>query len=167
MAARLLKDTEVPAKVYSEKAFLSSQTVMLSFMLFGLAMGLALIMGLAAIFTATNTMLSAIASRTKEIGILLAMGYRPIPIFLSFMLESLMLGLIGGGVGCLMALPFNGIRAGTMNFQTFTEMAFAFRVTPLVLGVAVFLSIAFGLAGGAWPALRAALMRPTDAMRQN
>jgi putative ABC transport system permease protein len=126
---------------------------------------LAVVMGVAAVFTATNTMLSAIAARTHEIGIMLALGFRPFPIFLSFMFEAVVLGLIGGLVGCLMALPFNGIEAGTMNFQTFTEMAFAFRVTPAVLIVAVLFSMALGFVGGAWPALRAALMKPTDAIR--
>lgn len=165
LAARLLNDPQVPAKVYSEKAFMESQTVMLTFMLGGLAFGLGLIMGLAAIFTATNTMLSAIAARTHEIGILLAMGYRPFPIFLSFMLEALMLGLLGGLVGCLLALPFNGIKTGTMNFQTFTEMAFAFKVTPEVLVTAIVFSLFLGLIGGAWPAWRASRLRPTEALR--
>lgn len=166
LAERLKNDPEVPATVLTEKQFLASQTVMLTFMLFGLGLGLAVIMGLAAVFTATNTMLSAIAARTHEIGILLAMGFRPVPIFLSFMLEAVLLGLIGGLVGCVLALPFNGIKAGTMNFQTFTEMAFAFRVTPLVLVVAVLFSLVLGLLGGAWPAWRAARMRPTQAMRR-
>ncbi|MBK7645076.1 MAG: ABC transporter permease [Planctomycetes bacterium] len=165
MAARLL-DPTVPAKVYSEKQFLASQTVMLTFMLGGLGFILALIMGLAAIFTATNTMLSAIASRTHEIGILLAVGFRPFPIFLSFLFESLVIGLIGGIVGCLMALPFNGLKAGTMNFQTFTEMAFAFRVTGTVLVTAVVFSLLLGLVGGAWPAWRAARLKPTEAIRR-
>ncbi len=165
LAARLLQDPEVPAKVYTEKQFLASQTVMLTFMLFGLGFALAVVMGLAAIFTATNTMLSALSARTHEIGILLAMGFRPIPIFLSFMFEALVLGLFGGLAGWIMALPFNGVRAGTMNFQTFTEMAFAFRVTPFVLGVAISFSLMLGLIGGAWPAWRAARMKPTVAMR--
>jgi putative ABC transport system permease protein len=166
LAARLLEDTEVPAKVYTEKQFLASQTVMLTFILGGLSAGLGMIMGLAAVFTATNTMLSAISARRREIGILLAIGYRPIPIFLSFILEALALGLIGGLVGCLLTLPFNGLKAGTMNFQTFTEMAFAFRVTPAVLRVAVLFSLVLGLVGGAWPAFRAARLRPTIAMRR-
>ena len=166
IAARLLEDTDVPAKVYTEKQFLASQTVMLTFMLGGMSFILALIMGTAAVFTATNTMLSAVAARTHEIGILLALGYRPVPIFLSFLFESLVLGLLGGVVGCLLTLPFNGVRAGTMNFQTFTEMAFAFRVTPAVLIIAVFFSLLLGLAGGAIPAWRAARMSPTVAMRR-
>jgi putative ABC transport system permease protein len=138
---------------------------MLTFMLSGLSIILGLIMGTAAVFTATNTMLSAIAARTHEIGILLAIGFRPFPIFLSFMFESLVIGLVGGIVGCLMALPFNGLQAGTMNWQTFTEMAFAFKVTIPVLLVAVFFSLMLGLMGGAWPALRAALLKPTEAIR--
>ena len=166
LADRIKNDPEVPATVVTEKQFLASQTVMLTFMLVGLGSALGLIMGLAAVFTATNTMLSAIASRTHEIGILLAMGFRPLPVFISFMIEALVLGLVGGIVGCLMALPFNGIRAGTMNFQTFTEMAFAFRVTPAVLAVAIFFSLVLGFLGGALPAWRAARLRPTVAMRR-
>jgi putative ABC transport system permease protein len=165
LAARALKDPNVPAKVCSEQQFLASQTVMLTGILKFLAKALGVIMGLAAVFTATNTMLSAIAARTHEIGILLAVGFRPFPIFMSFLFEALVLGLIGGLVGCLMALPFNGLKAGTMNFQTFTEMAFAFRVTPYVLGVAVGFSLFLGLLGGAWPAWRAARLKPTEAIR--
>lgn len=165
LAARLVNHPVVPAKVYTEKQFLASQTVMLTGMLGGLSVVLGLIMGLAAIFTATNTMLSAIASRTHEIGVLLAIGYRPFPIFLSFMFEAILLGVLGGVAGCLMALPFNGLKAGTMNFQTFTEMAFAFSVTPTVLVTAVVFSLLLGLIGGAWPAWRAARLRPTEAIR--
>ena len=139
-AARLRADPAIPAKVMTEKQYLAAQTIFLSYALVGLAVILGIVMGLAAIFTATNTMLSAIAARTREIGILLAMGFRPIPIFLSFMFEATLLGLIGGLVGCAMALPFNGIKAGTMNFQTFTEMAFSFRVTTKVLVIAILFS---------------------------
>ena len=166
LAARLKNDPEVPAKVYTEEQFLASQTIFLTFILATLGMILGVIMGLAAVFTATNTMLSALAARTHEIGILLAMGFRPFSVFLSFMFEALVLGVIGGLAGCLMALPFNGMRAGTMNMQTFTEMAFAFRVTWVVLGVAISFSLMLGLLGGAWPAWRAARLKPTIALRQ-
>ena len=166
MARRLQDDRDVPAKVMTEKQYLASQTIFLSLALGLLGMILAVIMGIAAVFTATNTMLSAIATRSREIGILLAIGYRPFPIFLSFMFEAVLLGLIGGAVGCVLALPFNGIKTGTMNFQTFTEMTFAFRVTPLILGMAVAFSLLLGVLGGAWPAWRAARMSPTSAMRR-
>ncbi|HTF87052.1 MAG TPA: ABC transporter permease, partial [Planctomycetota bacterium] len=165
LAARILKDQDVPAKVYTEKQFLASQTVMMSGMLGFLAFALGLIMGVAAVFTAANTMMAALSARTSEIGILLAIGYRPVPIFLSFMIEALLLGLIGGLVGCLMALPFNGVHAGAMNFQTFTEMAFAFSVTPFVLAVAITFSLMLGLLAGAVPAWRASRMKVTNALR--
>ena len=84
---------------------------------------------------------------------------------ISVMFESLLLGLLGGAVGCLMTLPLNGIETGTTNFQTFTEVAFAFRVTPTVLVTSVLFALVLGLAGGAWPAWRAARMKPTAALR--
>jgi len=156
----------VPAKAVSEREYLASQTRVFSGVLIGLGAGLGLIMGVGAIFAATNTMLASVASRTSEIGILLSMGYRPVPIFLAFQLEALLLGLLGGLLGCLFALPFNGIETGAMNWNTFTEFAFAFRVTPLVLSVAVGFAVLLGLLGGAWPAWRAARMKPTEALRQ-
>jgi putative ABC transport system permease protein len=166
LAARLEKDKEAPAKVLTERAFLESQTKMLGGMLLGLGQALAVIMGVGAAFTAINTMLSAISSRTSEIGILLALGYRPLPIFLAFLLETLFLCILGGVAGCIMALPINGIETGTMNGQTFTEIAFAFRVTGFVLVSAVTFSALLGLVGGLWPALRACRLAPTVALRR-
>ncbi|HVS08413.1 MAG TPA: ABC transporter permease [Planctomycetota bacterium] len=167
LAARLETDREVPAKVMTEREFLESQTRILSTVLLRLGAALAVIMGIAAVFTATNTMLSALAARTHEIGILLATGFRPFPVFLSFLLESLLLGLIGGAVGCLMTLPINGVKTATMNAQTFTEIAFAFRVTPRVLVTSVLFALALGLLGGALPAWRAARLTPTEALRRH
>ncbi len=166
LAERMDSDPQVPSKVLTEREYLTSQTKALSFVLRGLGFFLALVMGTAAVFTATNTMLAALASRTYEIGILLALGFRPHAIFLSFLFEALVLGLAGGAVGCLMALPLNGVDTGAMNFQTFTEVAFAFRVTPQVMVTAVVFALLLGLVGGTWPALRAASMRPTEAMRR-
>jgi putative ABC transport system permease protein len=166
LAEQLDKDVQVPCRVMNERQYLESQTLMLSFVLKQLGFLLAVIMGIAAVFTATNTMLAALAARTKEIGILLAMGFRPIAIFSSFLLEAILLGVLGGAVGCLLVLPINGVKTGTMNWQTFTEVAFAFRVTPQVLGTAVFFSLVLGVLGGAWPAFRAARMPPTHAMRR-
>ncbi len=166
LAARLKKDREVPAKVLTERQYLQSQTAFLGAVLLGLSEILAVIMGVAAVFTATNTMLSALAARTHEVGILLATGFRPIPIFLSFLFESLLLGLLGGAVGCVLIQPLNGIQMSTMNFNTFTEVTFAFRVTLSVLVSALLFALALGLLGGALPAWRAARLKPTDAIRQ-
>jgi len=166
LAARLKNDTEVPAKVMTEKQFLLSQTKMLGGILKSLGLALAFVMGIGAVLTAINTMLSAISSRTSEIGILLSLGYRPLPIFLAFLVESIVLCLLGGLAGCLMALPFNGIETGTMNGNTFSEVAFAFRVNSNVLASAVAFSLALGVLGGLLPALRACRMKPTEALRR-
>ncbi len=165
-AKALEKHPEVPAKVLSERTYLSSQTAALSATLKFLAGLLGTIMGVAAIFTATNTMLSALAARTREVGTLLSIGFRPIAVFLSFLIEALFLGLLGGLVGCLLVLPIHGIRTGTMNFDTFTEVAFAFRITPEVLTTAIVFSLFLGLLGGAWPAWRASRLLPTEALRR-
>jgi putative ABC transport system permease protein len=166
LAERILADREVPAKVLTERVYLTSQTAAHSTILVFLGAFLGVIMGIAAVFTATNTMLSALAARSHEIGILLATGFRPAPIFLSFMLEALLLGLLGGGVGILMTLPINGIETGAMNFNTFTEVAFAFRITPQVLVLAILFAVTLGLLGGALPAWRAARLTPTEALRR-
>ena len=166
LSERLKEDKEVPAKAVSEREYLASQTEVFSAVLVGLGLVLGVIMGIGAIFAATNTMLASVASRTSEIGILLSMGYRPFPIFLAFQFEALVVGLLGGLLGCLFSLPINGIETGAMNWQTFTEFAFAFRVTPTVLVAAVAFSLGLGLIGGAWPAWRAARMKPTEALRQ-
>ncbi|MBX3471039.1 MAG: ABC transporter permease [Planctomycetes bacterium] len=166
LQARLDADKQVPCKVMTERAYLSAQTGALSAVLLSLGFVLALIMGTAAVLTGTNTMLAALAARTHEVGVLLAIGFRPLPIFLSFLLESTLLGLMGGVAGCLMVLPLDGLRTGTTNFNTFTEVAFAFRITPTVLVTAVVFALGLGIVGGTVPALVAARLRPTQALRR-
>jgi putative ABC transport system permease protein len=111
-------------------------------------------------------MLAALAARSHEIGVLLSIGFRPWAIFVSFLFESLLLGVLGGVVGCLLVLPINGINTGTTNFDTFTEVAFAFRVTPTVLAIAAGFALGLGLLGGLLPAWHAASKTPTDALRR-
>jgi len=166
LRSRLEKDKEIPAVVFTERAYLAAQTSALSGTLRILGIFLALVMGTAAIFTAANTMLAAIASRTHEIGILLACGFGPVAIFLAFLGEALLLGLLGGAVGCLIVVPLNGLETGATNFNTFTEVAFAFRVTPDVLLTAVIFSVVLGLFGGAVPAWRASRLAPVSALRR-
>jgi putative ABC transport system permease protein len=166
LARRLENDPRTPARVLDERSYLTAQTGALSVTLLGLATFLALVMGTAAVFTGTNTMLAAIAARSQEIGVLLALGFRPVPIFVSFLCEALLLGLAGGMLGCLLVLPVDGLRTGTTNFNTFTEVAFAFRVTPTVLGTAVGFALLLGLLGGCIPAWRAAHLRVTQALRR-
>lgn len=163
---RQRRDKQVPADVYTELESNMRSTERLSRILTTLGLALATIMGVAAVFTGINSMLSAIASRTHEIGVLKSIGFPAGAIFASFLLESVLVGLVGGIVGCLASLPLNGIQTGAMNFNTFTDVTFAFRTTPTVLVTAVVFSLILGIVGGTWPALRAARMRPTEALRR-
>ena len=159
-------DLRTQPSVQTERAYLATQTDDLSrkFSILGTFLGL--IMGLGAIFTGTNSMLAAIGARTHEIGILKAVGYRPFPIFVSFLGEAVLLGLLGGLLGCLLVLPFQGAETGTMN-ETFSEVTFAFRTTPFVMLVAITFAMLLGLVGGLFPAWRAAQMTPTQALRRS
>lgn len=166
LAKRMESDKRVPTKVVTEKEYLESQTKAISFTLWLLGSFLAVVMGTGAVFTGTNSMLAMVAARTHEIGVLMTLGFRPAAIFVSFVLESLLLGLAGGVVGCLLVLPLHGMNTGTTNFQTFTEVAFAFQVTPRVLATAVGLATFLGLIGGLFPAWRAATSKPVDVLRR-
>jgi len=88
------------------------------------------ILSIGAIFGAMNTMYAAVGARTREIAMLLVLGFSPAAVMTSFMIESVFLALLGGVIGCLLALPINGIVTSTTNFSSFSEVAFAFRVTP-------------------------------------
>lgn len=163
---KMSQHPQQPASITTEREYLTKQKGTLSVLLYFVGGFIGLVMGIAAIFTAVNTMLSALAARTKEIGILLSIGYRPFSVFLAFLFEATLLGLIGGVIGCILAIPVNGIETGTSNFDTFTEVAFAFRLTPQVLVTAVIFALLLGLLGGAWPAFKAARMQPTEALRR-
>ncbi|MEC7583199.1 MAG: ABC transporter permease [Planctomycetota bacterium] len=158
-------DLRVQPQIQSERAYLTSQTEFLTLRFSILGGFLAAIMGIAAVFTGTNAMLSAISSRMHEIGILKAIGYRPLAIFTSFLLEAVFLGVLGGIFGCLLVLPFQGYQTGTSN-GTFSEVTFAFRTTPLVLIVSIGFAATLGVLGGAFPAIRASRMAPTEALHR-
>ncbi|MCU0867697.1 MAG: ABC transporter permease [Planctomycetes bacterium] len=163
---RYESDLRVQPRVETEREYLTSQTGDLSKRFRILGGFLAVIMGLGAVFTGTNSMLSAIGARTHEIGILKAVGYRSMAIFLSFLGEALLLGVLGGLFGCLLVLPFQGAETGTMN-QTFSEVTFAFRTTPTVLLQSITFAALLGLVGGLFPAWRAARMTPVQALRRS
>ncbi len=100
--------------------------------LIGLAAFVAIVMGIGAIFGAMNTMYAIVSQRTREIGTLRALGFSRFSILLSFVMESVLLALVGGVLGCLVALPMNGFTAATGQTNGFSELAFAFKVTPEV-----------------------------------
>jgi putative ABC transport system permease protein len=159
-------DERVPAMVLSEVEYMKKQTGITAGVLEWLAYFLTVIMGAAAVLGAINTMLASVAARTHEIGVLLAIGYSRLSIFLTFLFEAALVGALGGVLGLLIALPFHGTETGMMNFQTFTDVSFAFRLTPSLALVSFGIAFALGLIGGTLPALRAASLKPVEAFRQ-
>ncbi len=124
------------------------------------------LMSLGALAGLTNTFLAAVSGRTREVGALLAIGYRPWQVFCGFLLESVTLALIGGVLGVLLAWPVNGLQTGTTNWGTFTEQAFAFTIDSTVVLSALSMALVVGVLGGALPAWRAARLKPVDALRR-
>jgi len=118
-----------------------------------------------AMFAAANTMYAAVANRTREIGTLRAIGFRRRSILCSFLLESILLCLAGGILGCLATLPFNGLTTGTANWATFSEITFSFRFGPRVMLQGLMLALTMGLLGGLFPALRAVRLNTASALR--
>jgi putative ABC transport system permease protein len=134
--------------------------------LLGLAAFVAVVMGIGAVFGAMNTMYAIVSQRTREIGTLRALGFSRLSILVSFVLESVLLAVIGGALGCLLAFTMNGYTAGTGQTQSFSEMAFAFRITPPVLAFGMVFAVVMGFVGGLLPAFRASRMAITRALRE-
>jgi putative ABC transport system permease protein len=121
---------------------------------------------LGATLGAMNTMLSAVATRTREIATLRALGFRRRAILMSIMIEAGMISFLGGVVGVILALPINGLSTGTTNFQTFSEVAFSFRISPAVAVFGLLLATSAGVIGGLFPAVRAAQLPIARALRE-
>src|SRR5579863_1042571 len=123
------------------------------------------IMAIGSIFAAMNTMYAAVAYRGREIATLRVIGFSQPAILASFVLESLLLALLGAGAGILLMLPFNGMQTGTSNAVTFSEVVFALRITPQVAGYAVMFALIMGFVGGLAPAWHAARQNILNALR--
>lgn len=126
---------------------------------------IAVLMAIGAAFAAMNTMYAAVARRTREIGTLRAIGFSRRSILISFMIESVAIAIVGGIIGCLLALPLNGVTTGTTNFTTFSEMTFNFNVTPALFAAGVIFAACMGLLGGFFPAWRASRENIVTALR--
>jgi putative ABC transport system permease protein len=124
-------------------------------------------MGIGAVFAALNTMYSAVSSRTREIATLRALGFGAAPVVTSVLLESVALGLLGGIVGGLLVyFVLNGYQASTLNWASFSQITFAFTVTPRLLVTGLVYSLILGFVGGLLPGLRAARMPVTAGLRE-
>jgi putative ABC transport system permease protein len=163
----LTTNPQLKVKALRQAEFLAEQSSMLTNFIKGIGYFIAVMMGLGALFGALNTMYSAVAARTREIGTLRALGFGSGPVVLSILLESLTLALIGGAAGAAAAyLAFDGFKAATINWQTFSQIAFAFTVTPQLLISAIIWAAAIGLVGGLFPAIRAARLPVAAALRE-
>jgi len=163
---RLESDPRMSVEVDREDEFYAAQSGALAGMLRGLGFFVTSIMALGAVFGALNTMYAAVGARTKEIGALLAIGFSRTSVLASFLVESVFLSLIGGLIGCLLALPVRSFTTGTMSFATFSELAFRFQVTPAMLLAGLAFSALMGLVGGFFPARKAAAMPIIESLRE-
>jgi len=157
---------QMQLQALSERQYYEEQAGPLARVLRGLATFVAIVMGIGAVFGAINTMYAIVAARTREIGTLRALGFSRRSILGAFLIESVILALIGGAIGCLLAFPMNGFSTGTGQTQSFSEIAFNFRITPGIVLRGLVFAIVMGFVGGLLPAFRGARMAITSALRE-
>jgi putative ABC transport system permease protein len=163
--ATLLGDPRLTVQAMAEPAYYAKQSQTVTTLITALGTLIAVVMGLGAVFGALNTMYSAVSERSREIAVLRAIGFGGGTIVLSFFVEALIIAFVGGLVGCVAVLPVNGLTTGTINWQTFSHLAFAFRITPELLAVGMVFALLMGALGGLPPAIRAARANVAHALR--
>ncbi|HET7433290.1 MAG TPA: ABC transporter permease [Thermoanaerobaculia bacterium] len=163
----LTSDPRVNLRIERETEYYAAQSRSLRGLVTGLAAVVCSLMGLAAIFGALNTMYTAVAARAREIATLEALGFGGSAVMVSVMFEALLLAILGGLIGAIGAyFAFDGYRSATMNWQSFSQVAFAFRVTPRLMLGAIIYAVFIGLVGGLFPAIRAARLPVSVALRE-
>ena len=163
----LTTNPQVNVQVRRETEYYAQQSRQLSSLIRTIGFGIAALMGIGAVFGAILTMYTAVSTRSREIATLRALGFNTTSVLVSVISESLALAAIGGAIGGVLAFgAFNGYQTSTMNFSTFSQVAFAFQVTPQLLGMGLTYALAMGLIGGLFPALRAARLPIPSALRE-
>jgi ABC-type antimicrobial peptide transport system permease subunit len=162
---RLESDPRLTLDVKRERTFYEEQSEVMSNFISYLGLTLSVIFSVGAMIGAMITMYSAVANRTAEIGALRALGFRRGSILLAFLAEALFLALIGWVVGLALASGMQLVQISTMNWQSFSELAFRFTLTPEIVLKSLVFALAMGLAGGFLPAVRAARLKIVDALR--
>ena len=163
----LTSNPQLNVQVRREEEYYAQQSRALTSLIQTVGYGIAILMGIGAVFGAILTMYTAVSTRSREIATLRALGFNTTSVVVSVLVESLALAAIGGAIGGVLAyLAFNGYQTSTMNFSTFSQVAFAFQVTPQLLGMGLFYALAMGLVGGLFPALRAARLPIPSALRE-
>ena len=158
-------DPRMSVDIMREVEYYEKQSTLLSTMIKWLGSIVAGIMAIGAIFGALNTMYSAVSERSREIATLRALGFGAGSVVFSFMIEALLISLVGGLLGAVAVLPLNGLTTGAMNWQTFSHLAFAFSITPALLGLGIIFALMMGILGGFFPAMRAARRPVASALR--
>ncbi|MCG8462557.1 MAG: ABC transporter permease [Holophagales bacterium] len=166
LVGQIENDPRYQVQVKSESEYYEEQTAANTFQFKALGMMLAALMGFGACFAAANTMFSQVANRAKEIGTLRALGFRRHHILGAFVLESAVLGVMGGFLGVLLATPLHGLSAGTTNFITFSEITFQLTLSPAVMLMGVALAVLTGVLGGLPPAWRASRRKIVELLRE-
>jgi putative ABC transport system permease protein len=163
----LTADPRLNVRVFSEKQYYEEQSRILVTLVSTVGTTIAVLMGLGAIFAALNTMYSAVSSRMREIATLRALGFGSAPVVTSVLAEAMLIGLVGGALGAIVSyFAFNGLRTSTMNFSTFSQLTFAFTVTPQLLVQGLIWALVLGFIGGLLPSLRAAKLPITTGLRE-
>ena len=163
----LTSNPQLNVQVRRETEYYAQQSRALSGLIRGVGFGIAALMGIGAVFGAILTMYTAVSTRSREIATLRALGFNTTSVVISVLAEALALAAIGGALGGIAAfVAFNGYQTSTMNFSTFSQVAFAFRVTPELLTMGLFYALLMGLIGGLFPALRAARLPIPSALRE-
>ncbi|MGE3273714.1 MAG: ABC transporter permease [Vicinamibacterales bacterium] len=163
----LTSNPQLNVQVRRETEYYAQQSRALSALIQGVGFGIATLMGIGAVFGAILTMYTAVSTRSREIATLRALGFNATSVVVSVLAESLALGALGGAIGGLIAyLGFNGYQTSTINFQTFSQVAFAFAVTPRLLVLGLVYALIMGLVGGLFPAIRAARLPIPTALRE-
>jgi len=159
-------DPKLNVDVTREVDYYTKQSILMTTLITVLGGLVASVMAIGAIFGALNTMYSAVSERGREIGTMRALGFGAGAVVFSFLLEALFIALIGGVIGCVSVLRLNGVTTSTMNMQTFSNIAFAFRITPPLLVGGIIFALTMGLLGGFLPAIRAARRPVALALRE-
>lgn len=163
----LTGNPQLDVKVLQESEYYEAQSRVLTGLIETLGIVVTVLMGAGAVFGALNTMYAAVAARTREIATLRALGFRAGPVVISVMAESLLLALLGGVVGAVVAyMAFNGFQTSTLNWASFSQLSFSFAVTPALIALGLGAALAMGLLGGLFPALRAARLPVATALRE-
>ena len=163
----LTTDPRLDVQVLRETEYYASQGRTLRGIINGLGIGLAVLMGVGAVFGAVNTMYTAVAARTREVATLRAIGFGAGAVVVSVLGEAMLLAAAGGVLGALGAWAFfDGYRTSTLNWDSFSQVTFSFDVTPQLMVLGALFAILLGLLGGLLPAIRAARLPVTAALRE-